>query len=351
MLAAMSSGHDGSLSTVHAGSPEEALRRVETLALMGGVDLPHAAIRDQVAGAIDLVVHQARLPDGRRRVVSVAEVDPRGRRAGHARALRGPRRPAALAAARPGPGRSARARRECCSRVWPHARRRPRDARAGAAARGGRRRLRGRRGVVGARRARARAGPGCSPRSGPAARWRAWSAPLRAGREASRAERRRLVAVGTAALLAAGWLLAGPAAGAVLAASGAAARRAAARRGPPAPARARRRGGARRGPGARRRAGRRTLGARRAGGGGARRRAGRPAAAELRLVAAQLALGESTDDRARALARARGSPCLRRPRRRDHAAARVGWRPRPAAAWTRRRARGTRARGGRRPRR
>src|SRR5947208_6947721 len=74
MLAAMSSGHDGSLSTVHAGSPEEALRRIETLALMGGVDLPHAAIREQVAGAIDLVVHQARLPDGRRRVVSVAEV-------------------------------------------------------------------------------------------------------------------------------------------------------------------------------------------------------------------------------------------------------------------------------------
>jgi pilus assembly protein CpaF len=74
MLAAMSSGHDGSLSTVHAGSPEEALRRIETLALMGGVDLPHAAIRDQVASAVDLVVHQARLPDGARRVVSVAEV-------------------------------------------------------------------------------------------------------------------------------------------------------------------------------------------------------------------------------------------------------------------------------------
>jgi pilus assembly protein CpaF len=74
MLAAMSSGHDGSLSTVHAGSPEEALRRIETLALMGGVDLPHAAIREQLAGAVDLVVHQARLPDGTRRVVAVAEV-------------------------------------------------------------------------------------------------------------------------------------------------------------------------------------------------------------------------------------------------------------------------------------
>jgi pilus assembly protein CpaF len=74
MLSAMSSGHDGSLSTVHAGSPEEALRRVETLALMAGVGLPHAAVRDQVAGALDLVVHQARMPDGARMVVAVAEV-------------------------------------------------------------------------------------------------------------------------------------------------------------------------------------------------------------------------------------------------------------------------------------
>ena len=74
MLSAMSSGHDGSLSTVHAGSPEEALRRVETLALMADVGLPHAAIREQVAGALDLVVHQARMPDGARRVVAVSEV-------------------------------------------------------------------------------------------------------------------------------------------------------------------------------------------------------------------------------------------------------------------------------------
>jgi len=74
MLGAMSSGHDGSLCTVHAGSPEEALRRIETLALMAGVGLPHAAIREQVAGAIDLVVHQARLADGSRRVVALAEV-------------------------------------------------------------------------------------------------------------------------------------------------------------------------------------------------------------------------------------------------------------------------------------
>jgi pilus assembly protein CpaF len=74
MLAAMTSGHDGSLSTIHAGSPEEALRRLETLALMAGVGLPHAAIREQVADALDLVVHQARLPDGTRRIVAVAEV-------------------------------------------------------------------------------------------------------------------------------------------------------------------------------------------------------------------------------------------------------------------------------------
>ncbi|HEY3018981.1 MAG TPA: CpaF family protein, partial [Solirubrobacteraceae bacterium] len=74
MLSAMTTGHDGSLSTVHAGSAEEALRRVETLALMAGVGLPHAAIREQVADAIDLVVHQARLPDGARRVVALCEV-------------------------------------------------------------------------------------------------------------------------------------------------------------------------------------------------------------------------------------------------------------------------------------
>jgi pilus assembly protein CpaF len=74
MLQAMTTGHDGSLSTVHAGSPEEALRRLETLALMADVGLPHAAVREQVASAIDLVVHQARRPDGARRVVTVSEV-------------------------------------------------------------------------------------------------------------------------------------------------------------------------------------------------------------------------------------------------------------------------------------
>jgi pilus assembly protein CpaF len=74
MLVALSSGHDGSLTTVHAGSAAEALRRIETLALMADVGLPYAAIREQVADAFDLVVCQARRPDGSRRVVEVAEV-------------------------------------------------------------------------------------------------------------------------------------------------------------------------------------------------------------------------------------------------------------------------------------
>ncbi|HKP91026.1 MAG TPA: CpaF family protein, partial [Thermoleophilaceae bacterium] len=74
MLMALNTGHEGSLTTVHANSAEDALRRLETLALMAGVGLPHAAVRDQVAGALDLVVHQARRPDGSRRIESVAEV-------------------------------------------------------------------------------------------------------------------------------------------------------------------------------------------------------------------------------------------------------------------------------------
>jgi pilus assembly protein CpaF len=74
MLLAMSSGHDGSMSTIHAGSPEEAVRRVETLALMADVELPHAAVRERVAEALDLVVHQERGRGGERRVVAVSEV-------------------------------------------------------------------------------------------------------------------------------------------------------------------------------------------------------------------------------------------------------------------------------------
>ncbi|MEA2398240.1 MAG: pilus assembly protein CpaF [Thermoleophilaceae bacterium] len=74
MLMALNTGHEGSLTTVHANSPEDALRRVETLALMAGVGLPHAAIREQVASALDVVVHQSRVAGGGRRVEAVAEV-------------------------------------------------------------------------------------------------------------------------------------------------------------------------------------------------------------------------------------------------------------------------------------
>ena len=75
MLTAMTTGHEGSLSTLHASSPADAVRRVQTLALMGDLDLPYRAVADQVASALDLIVHQARLPDGARRVVEVAAVD------------------------------------------------------------------------------------------------------------------------------------------------------------------------------------------------------------------------------------------------------------------------------------
>jgi pilus assembly protein CpaF len=74
LLVALSTGHAGSLCTIHAGSAAEALRRLETLALMADVGLPLAAIRDQIADAIDLVVRQERAPDGTRHVVEVAEV-------------------------------------------------------------------------------------------------------------------------------------------------------------------------------------------------------------------------------------------------------------------------------------
>ncbi len=74
LLMALNTGHEGALSTVHANSPEDALRRVETLALMAGVGLPHEAIREQLGRGLDLVVHLARLSDGSRRVVEVSEV-------------------------------------------------------------------------------------------------------------------------------------------------------------------------------------------------------------------------------------------------------------------------------------
>jgi len=74
MLQAMNTGHDGSLTTVHANTTEDAVSRLETMGLMAGMDLPVAVIRDQIARAINLVVQQARLRDGTRRIVAISEV-------------------------------------------------------------------------------------------------------------------------------------------------------------------------------------------------------------------------------------------------------------------------------------
>ena len=76
LLQALNTGHDGSLSTCHANSPADGLRRLETMSLMGGLDLPLAAIREQLASALDLVVQVARRPDGSRHVTAVDEVTP-----------------------------------------------------------------------------------------------------------------------------------------------------------------------------------------------------------------------------------------------------------------------------------
>jgi pilus assembly protein CpaF len=75
----MTTGHDGSLTTVHAKSPDDALRRIELLALMAGLELPHAAVREQVASAFDIVVQVARRSDGARCLVSVHGVEREGR--------------------------------------------------------------------------------------------------------------------------------------------------------------------------------------------------------------------------------------------------------------------------------
>jgi pilus assembly protein CpaF len=74
MLQAMNTGHDGSMSTGHANSPRDMLSRLETMVLMAGVDLPLRAIREQVASAVDLIVHQSRLKDGTRRITNITEV-------------------------------------------------------------------------------------------------------------------------------------------------------------------------------------------------------------------------------------------------------------------------------------
>jgi len=74
MLQAMNTGHDGSMTTVHSNSPRDTLRRIETMVMMAGMDLPLKAIREQVASSIELIVHQDRLKDGTRKVVKVSEV-------------------------------------------------------------------------------------------------------------------------------------------------------------------------------------------------------------------------------------------------------------------------------------
>src|SRR5687768_18596036 len=74
MLQAMTTGHDGSLSTGHANTPKDMLRRLETMVLMTGYQMPLWAIREQIASAVDLIVHTARLKDGSRRIVNITEV-------------------------------------------------------------------------------------------------------------------------------------------------------------------------------------------------------------------------------------------------------------------------------------
>ena len=318
MLTAMTTGHDGSLSTVHAGSPEEALRRVETLALMADVGLPHAAIREQVADAIDLVVHQARR--ARRRAA--------GRRGGRGRARRGAapatRELYALRGGRPRAG----ARRwgdDAGARGWPEAgvsavgraARSPRGAAALAASRRAWEALaRLEQAALAARRSR-----GCSRRC------------ARAGRDGPRADARPSAAGSrcwrAAALLAAGWLLAGPVA----------------RRSPPRPAgpwrlaalvaRARRAGApssAARAPACARALadalGGRPLDPRRDRGGRPRRRARRRGRRAARRAARALALGEPTEAALERLRRRAAAPRLGHDRRRDPAPARRRRRPR-----------------------
>src|SRR3990170_1701407 len=74
MLQAMNTGHDGSMTTLHSNSPRDTLARLETMVMMAGMDLPIRAIREQVASAIDLIVHQERMRDGTRKVVNITEI-------------------------------------------------------------------------------------------------------------------------------------------------------------------------------------------------------------------------------------------------------------------------------------
>ena len=74
MLQAMNTGHDGSLTTVHANSPRDVISRLETMVLMSGMDLPSRAIREQIASAVDIIIQEARLSDGTRKVTAITEV-------------------------------------------------------------------------------------------------------------------------------------------------------------------------------------------------------------------------------------------------------------------------------------
>jgi len=74
MLQAMNTGHDGSISTLHANNPRDALSRLETMVLMSGLDLPLVAVRKQIASAVDLIIHQSRFSDGSRKIVNITEV-------------------------------------------------------------------------------------------------------------------------------------------------------------------------------------------------------------------------------------------------------------------------------------
>jgi pilus assembly protein CpaF len=75
MLQAMNTGHDGSMTTAHANSPRDALARMETMTLMAGMDLPVRAIREQIAAAVDLIIQQARMRDGTRKIINITEVN------------------------------------------------------------------------------------------------------------------------------------------------------------------------------------------------------------------------------------------------------------------------------------
>src|ERR1017187_8928504 len=76
LIQAMTSGHSGSMSTLHANNPKDALNRLETMALMSGIEMPLFALRSQVASAIDIIVQTSRMPNGQRRITHISEVLP-----------------------------------------------------------------------------------------------------------------------------------------------------------------------------------------------------------------------------------------------------------------------------------